>query len=52
LICPDAGATQRTQAIANGINPQRQQAIEVIHCEKNVIQALAKLEQRRWIALI
>lgn len=34
LICPDAGATQRTQAIANGINPQRQQAIEVIRCEK------------------
>lgn len=34
LICPDAGAIQRTQAIANGINPQRQQAIEVIHCEK------------------
>ncbi|ENX61228.1 MULTISPECIES: phosphoribosyltransferase family protein [Acinetobacter] len=34
LICPDAGATQRTQAIANGINPQRQQTIEVIHCEK------------------
>ncbi|MCU4640509.1 phosphoribosyltransferase family protein [Acinetobacter courvalinii] len=34
LICPDAGATQRTQAIANGINPQRQHAIEVINCEK------------------
>lgn len=34
LICPDAGAIQRTQAIANGINPQRQQAIEVIRCEK------------------
>lgn len=34
LICPDAGAIQRTQAIANGINPQRQQAIDVIHCEK------------------
>ncbi|MCE1270200.1 MAG: ribose-phosphate pyrophosphokinase [Acinetobacter sp.] len=34
LICPDAGAIQRTQAIANGINPQRQQVIEVIHCEK------------------
>lgn len=34
LICPDAGAIQRTQAIANGINPQRQQAIEVIYCEK------------------
>ncbi|MEB3792953.1 phosphoribosyltransferase family protein [Acinetobacter sp. IK40] len=34
LICPDAGATQRTQAIANGINPQRQQVIEVIRCEK------------------
>ncbi|ENW82038.1 hypothetical protein F909_01727 [Acinetobacter sp. ANC 3929] len=34
LICPDVGATQRTQAIANGINQQRQQAIEVIHCEK------------------
>ncbi|MDO3665033.1 phosphoribosyltransferase family protein [Acinetobacter higginsii] len=34
LICPDAGAIQRTQAIANGINPKRQQAIDVIHCEK------------------
>ncbi|MCH7337802.1 phosphoribosyltransferase family protein [Acinetobacter sp. NIPH 2699] len=34
LICPDAGATQRTLAIANNINPQRQQAIDVIHCEK------------------
>ncbi|MEN5173233.1 phosphoribosyltransferase family protein [Acinetobacter higginsii] len=34
LICPDAGAIQRTQAIANGINPRRQQAIDVIHCEK------------------
>lgn len=34
LICPDAGATQRTQAIANGINPQRQHTIEVINCEK------------------
>ncbi|MDR2061221.1 MAG: ribose-phosphate diphosphokinase [Acinetobacter sp.] len=34
LICPDAGATQRTQAIANGINTQRQQDIEVIHCKK------------------
>jgi ribose-phosphate pyrophosphokinase len=34
LVCPDAGAIQRTQAIANGINPQRQQAIEVIRCEK------------------
>ncbi|USA51966.1 ribose-phosphate pyrophosphokinase [Acinetobacter sp. C32I] len=34
LICPDAGAIQRTQAIANSINPQRQQAIEVVHCEK------------------
>lgn len=34
LVCPDAGAIQRTQAIANGINPQRQQAIEVIHCKK------------------
>lgn len=34
LICPDAGAIQRTLAIANGINSQCQQAIEVIHCEK------------------
>lgn len=34
LVCPDAGAIQRTQAIANGINPQRQHAIEVIRCEK------------------
>ncbi|WP_109441634.1 ribose-phosphate diphosphokinase [Acinetobacter haemolyticus] len=34
LVCPDAGATQRTQAIANGINSQRQHAIEVIRCEK------------------
>lgn len=34
LICPDAGAIQRTQAIANGINSQRQQAIDIIHCEK------------------
>lgn len=34
LVCPDAGAIQRTQAIANGINPQRQQDIEVICCEK------------------
>ncbi|MDH0030873.1 MULTISPECIES: ribose-phosphate diphosphokinase [unclassified Acinetobacter] len=34
LVCPDAGATQRTQAIANGINAQRQQAINIIHCEK------------------
>lgn len=34
LVCPDAGATQRTQAIANNINPQRQQAIEMIRCEK------------------
>lgn len=34
LICPDAGAIQRTQTITNGINPQRQQAIEVIRCEK------------------
>lgn len=34
LVCPDAGAIQRTQAIANGINPQRQQDIEVIRCEK------------------
>lgn len=34
LICPDAGAIQRTHAIANGINSQRQQAIDIIHCEK------------------
>ncbi len=34
LVCSDAGAIQRTQAIANGINPQRQQDIEVIRCEK------------------
>lgn len=34
LVCPDAGATQRTQAIANGINSQRHNAIEMIHCEK------------------
>ncbi|MFW1940170.1 phosphoribosyltransferase family protein [Acinetobacter junii] len=34
LICPDAGATQRTQAIGNGIHPQRQQAIEIVRCEK------------------
>lgn len=34
LICPDAGAIQRTQTIANGINSQRQQAINIIHCEK------------------
>lgn len=34
LVCPDTGATQRTQAIANGINAQRQQAIDIIHCEK------------------
>lgn len=34
LVCPDAGATQRTQVIANNINPQRHQAIEMIRCEK------------------
>lgn len=34
LICPDAGARQRSKHIAKAINALRQQPIEVIYCDK------------------
>lgn len=34
LICPDAGAKNRTQHIANVINDLRQREIEIIYCDK------------------
>ena len=34
LICPDAGAKNRTQHIANVINGLRQREIEIIYCDK------------------
>ena len=34
LICPDAGAKQRTQAIADAVNQLKNDAIEIVYCEK------------------
>ncbi|AOA58515.1 phosphoribosyltransferase family protein [Acinetobacter larvae] len=34
LVCPDQGAITRSQDIAAHFNPLRQQAIEVIYCDK------------------
>ncbi len=34
LICPDAGAVTRTQAIAQAMNAQRFNPLEIVYCEK------------------
>lgn len=34
LICPDAGAVTRTQAVAQAMNAQRFNPLEIIYCEK------------------
>lgn len=44
LICPDAGAKQRTQGIADVINAHRASNIEIVYCEKNRDPVTGKIQ--------
>jgi len=44
LICPDAGAKQRTKTIANAINYLRDNEIEIVYCEKKRNPVTGKIQ--------
>lgn len=44
LVCPDAGAKQRTQAIANAVNTFRDRDIDVVFCEKRRDPVTGKIQ--------